>query len=145
MIRLLRESMLYAVGAAAAFAVDFALLWALVEFGGLDYLVAATVSFLAGTVMVYWVSVRHAFGYRRIDDHRTEFLWFATIGAAGVVLNVALMYGLVDGLEFHYLVAKIAAAAVTFVANFALRRWWLFTERSQPRHSSPAGIGPEQH
>lgn len=128
MSRLLRESFVYAAGAAAGFAVDFGLLWLLVEHAGLHYLVAATISFLAGTVVVYWVSVRHAFRYRRVADRRIEFGYFATIGAIGVGLNLFLMFALVEWLSLHYLLAKVGAAGVSFVANFAMRRWLLFTE-----------------
>lgn len=137
MSRLARETFVYALGAAAAFAVDFGLLWLLVQFAGLHYLAAATVSFLAGTAVVYWVSVRHAFRYRRIDDRRAEFGYFATIGAIGVGLNLVLMYSLVEWLQLHYLVAKIVSAGVSFVANFGLRRWLLFSERAGGGINSP--------
>jgi putative flippase GtrA len=129
MSRILRESVIYAAGAAAAFATDLGLLWALVEKAGLHYLLAATISFLAGTVVVYWVSIRHAFRFRRVTDRRAEFGYFATIGAMGILLNVCLMLVLVDGLSLHYLAAKVCAAAVTFVGNFGMRRWLLFSER----------------
>jgi putative flippase GtrA len=130
MSRLMRESVIYAAGAAAAFATDLGLLWALVEKAGLHYLLAATISFLAGTVVVYWVSVRHAFRFRRIADRRAEFGAFATIGAVGILLNLFLMFVLVDGLALHYLAAKVCAAAITFVTNFVMRRWLLFSERA---------------
>ena len=143
MNRLLRESAVYTAGAATAFATDFGLLWALVELTGLHYLVAATISFLAGTVVVYWVSVRHAFQFRRIADRRAEFGYFASIGAAGVLLNLALMFVLVEWFALHYLAAKVVSAAITFVTNFGLRRWYLFSERTRDR-PQPA-IRPEQH
>jgi putative flippase GtrA len=143
MNRMLRESVVYTAGATAAFATDFGLLWALVELTGLHYLVAATISFLAGTVVVYWVSVRHAFQYRRVADRRAEFGYFASIGAAGVLLNLGLMFVLVEWLSLHYLVAKVGSAAITFVTNFGLRRWCLFSERAN-NHPPPA-IRSEQH
>jgi putative flippase GtrA len=137
MNRELREAAVYTAGAAAAFITDFALLWALVEKAGLHYLVAASISFLAGTVVVYWVSVRHAFQYRRVADRRAEFGYFATIGVTGIVLNLGLMFALVDLLHLHYLLAKVGAATITFVTNFAMRRGLLFTERAKTK-SPPA-------
>ena len=45
------------------------------------------------------------------------------------------MYALVDWLALHYLLAKVAAAGVSFLANFGMRRWLLFTEPAEPdRH-----------
>jgi putative flippase GtrA len=139
---LLRESSIYALGAAAAFAVDFALLWLLVDRFGMHYLSAAALSFLAGTTVVYLVSVRHAFRYRRVDDRRLEFGYFAAIGAAGIVLNLVLMYLFVEWLTLHYLAAKVGAAGVSFVANFAARRWFLFTRRSPAEREQAATTEP---
>ena len=130
----LRESAIYSLGAAAAFSVDFALLYSQVEFLGVHYLAAATLSFLAGTAVVYWVSVRHAFKYRSVEDRRAEFICFAAIGVAGVVVNLLLMAALVGGLGLYYLLAKIGAAGVTFVANLGARKWLLFSRR--PRATS---------
>jgi putative flippase GtrA len=137
MSRLARETFVYTLGAAAGFVVDFGLLWVLVQFAGLHYLAAATASFLAGTAVVYWVSVRHAFKYRRIDDRRAEFGFFAIIGAVGIGLNLVLMYSLVEWLDLHYLVAKIGSAGISFIANFGLRRWLLFSEHASSSMNSP--------
>jgi putative flippase GtrA len=124
-----RESLVYSAGAATAFAADFLVLGLLVEVFGWQYLLAATLSFLVGTVVVYWVSVRHAFAVRRVTDRRAEFGYFATIGGIGVLLNLALMYVLVDLAGIHYLWAKVVSAGFTFVTNFSLRRWFLFSPR----------------
>lgn len=139
---LVRESAFYALGAAAAFAVDFTLLWTLVAAAGMHYLLAATLSFLAGTVVVYVVSVRHAFRYRRVADRRLEFGWFAAIGAAGILLNLTLMYALVEWLTLHYLSAKVGAAGVSFVANYGSRRWFLFTRRQTDECGRTANAEP---
>ena len=127
---MLRESAIYSLGAGIAFAVDVALLYAQVELLDIHYLVAATLSFLAGTAVVYWVSVRHAFEHRSVENRRAEFIYFAAIGIAGVILNLLLMATLVGGLGMHYLLAKIGAACVTFVANLSARKWLLFTRRA---------------
>lgn len=131
-----RESAIYSAGAAAAFGVDFCSLWFLVDRLEVHYLIAATLSFLLGTLVVYWVSVRHAFRFRRIEDRRSEFVFFATIGVIGIGVNLVLMAALVEGLELHYLLAKVIAAGISFVTNFGLRRWLLFTAPT-PRPSSP--------
>jgi putative flippase GtrA len=138
----LRESLVYTAGAAAAFATDFALLWMLVEKAGLHYLVAACIAFIAGTFVVYWVSVRHAFRFRRVTDRRAEFGYFATIGATGIVLNLFLMFALVDWVGLHYLLAKLGAATITFSTNFGMRRWLLFTEHTKTGARAPV---PTEH
>lgn len=132
---LLRESFVYALGSAAGFIVDVSLLAALVELGGLHYLLAAAISFLVGTAVVYWVSIRHAFTHRRIADARKEFTVFAAIGLVGIAVNLGIMAALVEGLSVHYLFAKFVAAGASFCANFGLRRWMLFSRRTDPESS----------
>jgi putative flippase GtrA len=133
----LRESLIYSGGAAAAFATDVTLLWVLVEKAGLHYLVAASIAFIAGTFVVYWVSVRHAFRFRRVNDQRAEFGYFAAIGATGIVLNLFLMFALVDWVGLHYILAKVGAAMITFFTNFGMRRWLLFTEHARTGAGAP--------
>jgi putative flippase GtrA len=134
-----RELVRYGLGAAAAFAVDAALLALQVELLHIHYLVAATFSFLAGTAVVYWVSIRYAFSFRRLADGRSEFGIFAAIGALGVLVNLAGMYASVEGLHLHYLVGKVLSAAITFATNFGLRRLLLFTPSHRRGAVAPPG------
>ena len=122
-----RETAIYTIGAAAAFSVDICTLWVLVRFLGMHYLAAAAVGFLAGTVVIYLISVRHAFSFRRIADYRTEFGVFTVVGIVGILLNLGIMYLMVETLHVHYLAAKVVASGLTFVTNFGLRRVLLFT------------------
>lgn len=119
--------LVYGTGATAAFAIDVALLAALVEFFGVHYLLAATVSFIAGTVVVYLVSIRYAFAYRRLGHSQLEFTVFAALGVLGVFVNFIVMYAGVQVLHLHYLLAKVLAAGITFFTNYGSRRLLLFT------------------
>jgi putative flippase GtrA len=141
--RLVRQATGYVGASAVAFAVDFLLLSLLVSGLGVPYLAAAFVSFSAGTVVVYWLSIRHVFDYRRLEDWRPEFAVFAALGLVGLVVNLTAMYSLVDGLGLHYLLAKVGAAGCTFITNFLLRRWMLFTPRSTSAEDSrQRGVEP---
>jgi putative flippase GtrA len=126
-----REILPYAAGAAAAFAVDMATLAFLVEVLSVHYLIAASISFMAGTAVVYWISVTYAFAYRRVRRAGDEFAIFAMVGLAGILVNLAGMYLSVEWLHLHYLVGKVLSASVTFFTNFGLRRALLFTPWGQ--------------
>ena len=134
-----REFTIYAAGAAGAFIVDAGLLAFQVEVLGVNYLVAGVISFLAGTAVVYWASVRHAFAFRRVRDGNSEFGIFAAIGAFGVLVNLGAMFAAVEGLHLHYLVGKVLSGGLTFVLNFALRRILLFTPLGRGSMGSPTG------
>jgi putative flippase GtrA len=142
MIVSLREIIRYGAGTVAAFAADMAVLAFLVEVGHIHYLVAATVSFLVGTAIVYWVSIRFAFTYRRVEHAHLEFGVFAAIGAVGILVNLGAVYLAVDRLHLHYLVGKVLSGAVTFCINFGLRRIFLFTPDGR-REVMPSGGGTD--
>jgi len=133
----IRQAVGYCGASAVAFACDVAVLTGLVSGLGLPYLMAAAISFTAGTVVVYWLSVRHVFDYRRLDDWRREFIIFAALGAVGLLVNLLAMYALVSGLGLHYLVAKVGAAGCTFFVNFISRRWMLFSRRNVTGKATP--------
>jgi putative flippase GtrA len=136
----LRQAAGYAGASALAFGTDFLLLLLLVAVSGMAYLPAAALSFLAGTLVVYWLSIRHVFDYRRLEDWRREFAIFAGLGLAGLAVNLAAIYMLVEGFGLHYLIAKVGAAGCTFCVNFLLRRWMLFLPRNDSRNQD-AGEG----
>ena len=124
-----REVVLYSAASGLAMAVDIGLLLVLVEFAGWHYLVSATVGFLAGTAVVYFLSISAIFSHRRVPDRRIEFGVFAAIGIMGLVVNLAVLKIAVDGLGAHYLAGKMASILFTFSLNFGLRRTLLFSAR----------------
>jgi len=126
-IRLVRDLAGYAAAASAAFLVDFGLFTVQLTLLGVPYLVAAAISFSVGTVLLYWGSTRYVFRFRRLEDSRKEFWAFLFIGVAGLAVNLLVVYLLVEYLKLHPLIAKVAAGAITFLANFGFRRFLLFT------------------
>jgi len=141
MNRLVHQATRYVGASGIAFGVDVGLLWFQVSGLGVPYLLAAAISFMAGTVVVYWSSIRHIFDYRRMSDWRHEFAVFAGLGLGGLAVNLVAMYALVSGLGLYYLPAKFVAAGFTFTANFLLRRGILFTPGRAGTDSAPRGTG----
>jgi putative flippase GtrA len=127
---LLKEAFGYAMASACALVVDVTILGVLVRYFDWWYLAAATTSFMAGLIVAYVLSVKLVFKRRRLRDPRTEFAGFAAIGAAGLVLNAAIIFVAVKYFGVYYLVAKCLAAGFTFVCNFFSRRQLLFVQRS---------------
>lgn len=136
MQKLLKEAVLYSAASALGLAVDVCLLWALVERASLHYLLAAALAFIAGTVVVYTLSIRAVFSHRRVADARMEFTAFAAVGILGLLTNLAILRIAVDSLEAHYLAGKMVSVVFTFSLNFGLRRFLLFSERNGS-HSTP--------
>jgi putative flippase GtrA len=132
--KLLHQAAGYVGASALAFVADISILAVLVSGFGMPYLLAAAISFTAGTVVVYWLSIRHVFDYRRVEGWPREFSIFAALGLVGLAVNLAVMFVLVSGTGMHFLLGKVGAASCTFAVNFLLRRWALFTPRLSDIH-----------
>lgn len=139
-----REFIRYLFAGGTAFVVDYGTLYLLVEAAAVNYLVAATLSFLLGTFVNYHISIRWVFSFRRVDSRSREFAIFATIGAIGVLLNGGLIFFLVELLQIHYLLAKLTATAVVLLFNFLVRRWLLFSNPSSSSLDSAVSASPDQ-
>lgn len=131
--------MLYSAASAVGLVADVCLLWALVEYLGLHYLLAATLAFIAGTAIVYTLSIYAIFRHRRVADPRVEFGTFAAIGVLGLLVNLIVLRFAVETLGVHYLAGKMLSVVFTFSLNFGLRRYLLFSERSTDRAASKRG------
>jgi putative flippase GtrA len=126
MFKLFIEVAKYAGASTVALSVDVGLLLALTHYAGWHYQLAAMASFLAGTSVAYFLSVRFVFSTHRLQDRRVEFIWFVLLGVVGVGINSLVLYLTASRLGMDLLYAKAVAACCTFVANFGLRRQVLF-------------------
>lgn len=116
----------------AALAVDFGGLILLKEVFGLHYLTAATISFSAGLVTNYLLSLLWVFG-RSKYSRLTEFSIFAGIGVVGLVLNDLILWILTGNLGLYYVLSKIVATGVTFIWNFSARKYILFRQSQEEK------------
>jgi len=119
----------YAIASAVALGVDIGILKALVTFAGWHYLVAATISFIAGALVAYVLSVKLAFESRRVTNRSMEFLFFAALGVVGLAVNAAVISACVSLIGLALVQSKLIAATCTFITNFSLRRALLFSSR----------------
>jgi putative flippase GtrA len=122
-----RELGFYGMASAAALGVDMGLLALLVTAASVQYLVAATISFVAGGLLLYVLSTTVIFRFRRIGNRTLELSYFAGLGSVGLVVNAAVIYLVVEMWHLHFMIAKLLAAGCTFGTNFLLRRYILFS------------------
>jgi putative flippase GtrA len=120
------EFLSYAVASAAALAVDVSVLTVLVSLAAWGYLPATSVSFTVGGVFLYFISIRFVFRLRRITNRALELPLFVVLGLAGLIVNVLVMFVVIEGAHLHYLLAKGTAAGCTFATNYVLRRRLMF-------------------
>lgn len=108
----------FCVAGGACFLVDYGLLFALTEFGGIPYLWSAACSFVAGVSMNYVLCIRYV--YRNISPSSSpaQKAMFFAVSFVGLLLNQACMYALANICGLHYMLAKICATAVVTAWNY---------------------------
>lgn len=119
----------YFAASVVSLGLDFGLLWLLTERVGLHYLSSAAISYSAGCVLHYAISVTLVFRARPVADRRMEFAGFFAIGLLGLAANQLVLKAAVELAGVSYLVGKVAATGASFILTFVARRAVLFTTR----------------
>jgi len=110
-----------------AFVLDFTVLFVLTNYLNLYYIFSATISFLLGSVVNYYLCIAWIFPQRNMKSKMTEFWLFKVIGFSGVFLNALVMYTATHFFGIYYLVSKVISAAIVFSWNFFVRKFFLFS------------------
>lgn len=107
---------------------DFFLLWFLTEVGGFNYLLSATLSFMAGLAVNYLIATHWVFrkDVAVLRNKWAEFLVFLLIGLVGLGLNDLILWVVTRHLRLHYLLSKFVAAGLVYLWNFFARKYILF-------------------
>lgn len=101
---------------------DLGLLILLHELFSVYYLIAASISFVVGLIVVYVLSNRYVFGESKISSKTGEFGLFALIGIMGLIILNVLMWFFSDILAINYIISKLIATVFVYAWNFFARR-----------------------
>jgi putative flippase GtrA len=104
------------VGAASSL-VDIGLLWYFCEYLGIWYVMAACLSYSAGIVVSYTLNKFLTF-HDHACDYLQQFATFAAISASCLIVNVGIIWLLVEAASLNYLVAKVIATICAFFWNY---------------------------
>lgn len=128
--RLPTELLRYFLASLLALIADTATLSASLRLFGLSLAWSATLGFVVGAVVAYWLSIRWVFRERAFARvPALEFLGFVAIGIAGLGVTQAVLWLGVTELHLLPEAVKLAAAVVTFAFNYGVRRSLLFARR----------------
>ena len=111
-----------------AFIVDFGLLYVLTEYLNLYYVVSATLSFIAGLLVNYFISITWVFAKAGASKHIVEFIYFASIGIIGLLLNGLILWFITESFDIYYMYSKLIAAVIVYLWNFLARKYFLFSK-----------------
>lgn len=121
----------YTVASGLALAVDIGILWAGTGLLGFQYLLSATLGFMAGVAVNYLLCVSWVFHERNLDNATAEFTVFISIGVCGLCINSASLWLLTDVMGVYYLASKLMVTTWVFLFNFLMRKYLLFTRRAR--------------
>ena len=101
------------------FAVDLALLWLLVEQGGMEKVLAAAVAFIIAN------SLHYGFGrwwiFRGTERKPVEgYVYFLANAGVGMVITLALFAAFVAVLPAYYLIGRVLVSVVSGLTVFVL-------------------------
>jgi putative flippase GtrA len=119
------------VASLATCVLDVGLLAALVELGHWSPLPAATVSYLSGGVIQYFISSRWVFS-QVPRSAAVGFTVFTLLSLVGLAITWVVMACLCDGAHVNYGIAKVVALGLSFSWNFLSRKYLVFTPSSPP-------------
>lgn len=86
------------------------------------YLIAASLGFVFGLIVVYIISSRYVFGESKIKSKSAEFALFTLIGLGGLLLLNGLLWIFTDLFGLYYLLSKIVQQSLCTFGIFARRK-----------------------
>ncbi len=105
-------------------ALDFIIYAALTRIFHLYYLVSATISFIFSVTWSFNLNRRWTFKVKR--RLVTQYATFFFVNAIVLLLNISILYVLVDCLGIYDLLAKVIASVILGIFNFTINKFWTF-------------------
>ena len=100
----------------------------LVQIAGWHYLLASTVSFVAGLLASFVWRKFLVFASRTWQSFRRQLLIYSVVMSMTAILNLGLMYILVDGWHIFYAGAQIISGLILGLLSFTLNRLFTFKQ-----------------
>ena len=104
--------------------------FALLERGGVHYLLSSAAAFVLGALNSYALNRRWTF--RSDAPPAPELARFLFVQAAGLGTNLVLLAELVEVAGLHHLMAQLIAFPFSSVVTFTLARRWAFAPARSP-------------
>jgi putative flippase GtrA len=98
---------------------------------GFAYPIAAVLGYVAGVVNGYTWNRIWTFETGRF--HLLEFFRYLTVQGFGLVLNLVLLYALIEGLGTAKSIAEVLSIIPVVLLTFTLNRRWTFHPKARSR------------
>lgn len=120
--------------------VNLALLGGLTELAGLHYFVSAVIAIETSILSNFALNDSWTFRDRRTGRWWHRLARFNTVSLGALLLNLAVLTALTEGLHLHYLLAEIVAIGVSFLANYEGNLTWTYITSSPSEIEEPGRL-----
>jgi len=114
----------YASAGALGTAVQYSILFGLVEGAGVQPVLASTFGAVVGALVNYGLNYRLTFQSRR--PHREALAKYFTVTVVGMGINATVIALALAISGMHYVFAQVLATVVVLIAAFLTNRAWTF-------------------
>lgn len=115
------EMIRFGINGAVCFIVDYGLLYLLTEFCGVHYLISSSIGFVASVILNYIICIIWVFKTDTKKTIKTKVAFFLT-SVIGALINLFIMWLLVDIFTIYYLLAKIFSIIVVMIWNYFTKK-----------------------
>jgi putative flippase GtrA len=131
MYRKYEEGINYLIFGFLAFVLNYVLYFLFSSAMQMHYMAATALSWVLTVVFAYWTNRTFVFKSKNKDAQSLgkEFLSFIGARVATEVLELALMFLMVDCVDLNEYLSKFACQVIVIVANYFLSKLWIFKEK----------------
>jgi putative flippase GtrA len=104
--------------------VDLIIYTALMHFFGLHYFVAAFIAYMLGLTCNHLICLVWVF--ERKHSRTKELTMVVLIAIGGLLWTELILYGLIDWVFVHPIVAKMISQVLVLMWNFSMRKMYVF-------------------
>lgn len=123
--QLLMQIMKFVIVGGIATVIDFAILFILKEFVGINEIIANTISFTVSLIYNYIASVKWVFEVDKDKNPKKQFITFVSFSIIGLLINNLILWLCIEKLSIYYLIGKVIATGIVMVFNFITRKMFL--------------------
>ena len=131
MYRKYEEGINYLIFGFLAFVLNYLLYYLFAGVLDIHHLVSTVLSWALTVVFAYWTNRTFVFKSKNKDAKslRDEFVAFISARIATELLEVGLMFLMVDCVDLNEFISKFVCQVLVIVANYFLSKLWIFKEK----------------
>ncbi len=115
-------------------ALHFALLVALVEWGGLHPIVGSALGFIGVLLVSYVLNAKWTFTDSPRQSAMKQFVKYTLVSLSGLTLNTLVMYAAIEWMHLPYLLGQCIITVLVPLHNYVLNRYWTFRQNTEIHH-----------